>query len=199
MKKTFLLIATIALLGAGCSQESVPQNPQTEADIQAESASSTSSDTPSETPEIVSGDLKKMPAPDTSKAPQMDVSTWSTTELKIGVKLTAPTKGANAPTWTYSLLANDDSHLKGNCYVTEATVGQRTDVAGRADSCLTTTALDAGPGTRTDYFVFRKETPDAAGKQVSRTHLFTFTKVYPAGFDMDAYAATLDQIIGLIE
>jgi hypothetical protein len=199
MKKAILLIGTVVMLGAGCSQQNVSQTPPTSVDTNIDSGSSSPSGVPPLTPQATDGGLTDLPAVDASKAPPMDASTWSKTALHIGLTLTYPTKGLNAPTWTYAFLATDDSHLKGNCYVTDATVYKKTDFTGFDSACLTTTALAAGPGTRTDYFTFNKATTDSTGKAVMRTHLFTFTKTYPAGFDMDGYTATLEKVIGLIQ
>ncbi len=192
MKKIFLMIGAVVLLGAGCNQ--VPPVPST-TETPVESETSESATTSQEQPpkDVASDDLPESPpVAETSEAVVVD-ETWIKTTTRSGVTLTYPVKGAFAPQWTYTRLASDDARLQGDCYVTDAVVSKRTEVAGHEQACQTTTALDAGPGTRTDYFVFR------SGEGSTATiHLFTFTKEYKAGFDMDKYGAVLAKVIEII-
>lgn len=194
MKKIALAIGTIAalvLLGAGCAPASAPT---TETNNNAVSSTNQSvnnngsTGAPEALPEI------------TPPAVAIDDSTWTVTTTKSGVTLKTPTKGATAPTaWTYTLLASDDAHLKGDCYATDATVYQKDSGFSYAQACQTTTELKAGPSERTDYFVFRTSYTNGKGKSVEQINMFTFTKKYPAGFDMNAYGATLDRVINDIK
>jgi hypothetical protein len=143
--------------------------------------------------------LSDLPEFNRSLADVENEHTWSVATTKTGVTLTYPTKGKYAPTWTYALLANDDSHLQGMCYVTESIVYKQTENPGYENSCQTTTALNAGPGTRTDYFVFQNGYIDNNDKMITQTHLFTFTKTYPEGFDMNTYSAVLNKVINIID
>jgi hypothetical protein len=195
MKKLPLImgaVAVAALLGAGCAEQPAAQAPQPAATNTA----------PGQTaPKTVgAGELKDLPAVKSLPDP-FDDSSWVTTTTKTGVALKAPVKGTFAPTWTYTLLKNDDPHLNGNCYVTEDTVYKRTEFTGyeSGSACQTTTALNPGPGVRTDYFVFHNGYENSKGVQVTETHLFTFTKTYPAGFDMDTYGATIERVINIID
>lgn len=174
-------LAAVALLGAGCAQEpAAPAAPETNTPV-----SSSASNTP-----IVFGEPKELP-PTTELAQPIDDSAWITNTMKSGIVLKTPTKTTYTPTsWTYTLLASDDAHLQGDCYMTENTVYAKTAFNGRENVCQTTTELNDGPSERTDYFVFH------TGKQ---TQLFTFVKKYPAGFDMNAYGATIAHIIDLIK
>ncbi len=176
----------MALLGAGCAKPNESPNAKNE-----------NNQKPAENIPAVS-DMNELPAITPSATP-IDDSAWKTTTTKTGVTLRAPIKGSYAPTWTYTLLANDDPHLKGDCYVTENTVYKRTTGFSFETACQTTTALNAGPSERTDYFVFHSYYEDSAGKQVAKNNLFTFTKKYPANFDMNAYSAVLEHIINIID
>jgi hypothetical protein len=194
---TLALFATVLFLGAGCAPVASEETPTPESAVQQEQSASSSSAnqteaTTAETSSTVeaTGSLKALPAIVPSPKLVEDDKTWQKTTTKSGVTLTYPTKGAYAPTWTYAILASDDAHLKGDCYVTEKTVYQRTDFPGITGSCQTTTEFGSGPGTRTDYYVFHYG---------DKTHLFTFTKVYAAGFDMDGYGAVLEHVIGIID
>jgi hypothetical protein len=197
MKKFALLIgavAAVALLGAGCAQE--PTAPEQGAAANANANANTPAFGGDQTTSnntnapLTIGELKEMPALAPLTTP-IDDSTWITTTMRSGVVLKTPSKTALTPTsWTYTLLDSSDSHLKGDCYVTANTVYTKTSFSGFENVCQTTTELNAGPSERTDYFVFH------TGKQ---TQLFTFIKKYPAGFDMNAYSATIEHIIGLIK
>jgi len=191
MKKFALFIgavAAVALLGAGCAQEpsATPIN----------SVTNTPSSTPVTPPAVTTGSLKERPAL-TALAQPIDDSAWVTTAMRSGVALKTPSKTGLTPTsWTYSLLDSTDSHLKGNCYVTDATVYEETaSWSDFTNACQTTTELNAGPSERTDYFVFQTTSTDKKGKQTIQNQMFTFTKSYKAGFDMNAYGATVEHII----
>ena len=102
-----------------------------------------------------------------------------------------PDKGTYAVTWKDRLIANNDPHLQGDCYVTSGVVYQRTDFGTWSGGvCQTTTDFRADHGVRTDYFVMRSE--DAV-------HLFTFTKAYTKGFDMNLYGAILNHLILIMD
>jgi hypothetical protein len=190
MKKFALITGTfavLALLGAGCAGEPNKNSPEQPA-----------ANTPAENG--ATAELKEMPAVKSLPDP-FDDSSWVTTYTKTSVALKAPVKGRYAPTWTYSVLKNDDPHLKGNCYVTDDTVYKRTEFTSyeKGSVCQTTTALNPGPGTRTDYFVFHNGYANSKGEQVTETHLFTFVKNYPADFDMDTYSSTIERVINIID
>jgi hypothetical protein len=205
MKKFSLLIGTIAavaLLGAGCAQEPAASeqgaatNTNANANTPAFGGDQTNSDG-SHAPEAAG--LKDFPAI-TPLATPIDDSTWKTTMTKAGITITTQGKGGGAPTtWAYSILDNNDPHLQGDCYVTADTVYKNTTDNHYKYSCQTTTELNAGPSERTDYFVFRVMSTDKKGKETTQTNLVTFTKKYPANFDMNAYSASLEHIIGLIK
>ena len=191
MKKLTLLMGTavvLALLGAGCTEE--PGTPA----ANAPAAQNANMNAPANVA------LKDLPAVKSLPDPYDD-SAWVATTTKTGVTLKAPVKGSFAPTWTYTLLDNNDPHLQGGCYVTADTVYKRTKFTGYADgtACQTTTELNPGPGERTDYFVMQTSWTNSKGVPVPRTNLFTFTKKYPAGFDMDTYGATLERVIKIID
>ena len=211
MKKFVLITGTfavLALLGAGCAGKPAANSPQQPSSPAANSpqpaANSPQPAAPSAAqPSVNNGttaELKEMPAVKSLPDPFDDTS-WVTTETKTGVALKVPVTGSFVPTWTYALLKNDDPHLKGNCYVTEDTVYKRTEFTGYENGsvCQTTTELNPGPGVRTDYFVFHDGYANSKGVQVTETHLFTFTKTYPAGFDMDTYSATIERVINIID
>lgn len=226
MKKLLLLIGTILVLGAGCGQhtaEVVPQNGTDELvgssssspleqppratdvtiggqDEHVESASASTSQQPPEVQKNPVADLKELPAVDPTLAASIDDSAWIHAATRNGTAtVTSPTKGSYSPTWTYTLLANDDPHLKGNCYLTDATIYKRTNFSGVENVCQTTTSLTPGPGTRTDYYIFHDVFEGSSGKQVTRTHLLTFSKIYPAGFNMEEYSATIERIINILD
>ena len=205
MKKFALLIGTVAavaLLGAGCSQESASPdqggatNVNTNANTPAFGGDQENTDG-AHAPEAA--DLKDLPAI-TPLAMPIDDSTWKKTMTKAGVTITTPVKGVGAPTtWTYSILDNNDPHLQGDCYVTADTVYKNTTDNHYKYACQTTTELNAGPSERTDYFVFRVMSTDKKGKETTQTNLVTFTKKYPANFDMNAYSASVEHMIGLVK
>lgn len=184
MKKYLLLLGIVVMMGAGCDATT---DTQTTTGDQAQSDTSAAQE-PTTPPPAQTG-LQVLPAIGADAAADVDVTGWSKTTLRSGAEITVPVKGTYAPTWTYTLLENDDTHLQGGCYVTDATVYARTTFAGRENVCLTTTALADGPGTRTDYYVF---TSDAVK---GKTQMYTFTKTYPAGFDMNAYGAVMERVI----
>ena len=210
MKKFALITGTfavLALLGAGCAGEPATNSPQQPSSPAANSpqpvVNSPQSATPSATqPSVNNGtaaELKEMSAITPPSAP-IDDSTWKATTTRAGVTLKLPIKGTFAPNWTYTLLDNNDPHLKGNCYVTDAAVYK--DEASFTDfknACQTTTELNPGPSERTDYFVFQTSHANSKGDEVTQTNLITLTKSYPAGFDMDAYSAVVEHIIKLID
>jgi len=205
MKKFALLIgavAAVALLGAGCAQE--PAAPEQGAATNAYANANTPAfgdQTPATNTNapLTIGELKEMPALAPLATP-IDDSAWVTTTMRSGVVLKTPSKTALTPTsWTYSVIDNNDPHLQGNCYVTSDTVYKRTEVSGYENACQTATEFNAGPSERTDYFVFYTFSTDSKGNQVKRTNLLTFTKKYPAGFDMNAYSASVEHIIGIID
>jgi hypothetical protein len=205
MKKFALIIgtvATVALLGAGCAQE--PAAPEQGAATNANANANTPAfgdQTPATNTNapLTIGELKDMPALTALKTP-IDDSTWAMMTTKTGVTLRTPGKGGGAPTaWTYSVIDNNDPHLQGDCYVTSDTVYKRTEVSGYENACQTATEFNAGPSERTDYFVFYTFTSDSKGNQIKRTNLLTFTKKYPTGFDMNAYSASVEHIIGIID
>jgi hypothetical protein len=192
---TLALFATVLFLGAGCAPATSEETQVPEPSAQQEQSASSSSANQTEAPAAetsstveATGSLKALPAVVPSPKLLEDDKAWQKTTTRSGVTLIYPIKGAYAPTWTYAILASDDAHLKGDCYVTEKTVYQRTDFPGHSGVCQTTTEFGAGPGTRTDYFVFRTD----------KINLFTFTKTYAAGFDMDGYGAVLEHVIGTI-
>jgi len=195
MKKAAVMygmLAAIVLLGAGCA----PEPSSTEKPVQ-EQTNSSSKDTQTEAKEP--NELKEMPEITALKTPIKN-DDWNLTTTKNGITLKAPTKGATAPTtWTYTLLDNNDSHLKGDCYVTDATVYKKTSGFSFENACQTTTEIKSGPGERTDYFVFHSGYVNNKNTRVDETHLFTFTKKYPASFDMNTYSATLLNIINIID
>jgi len=201
MKKFALLIGTVAavaLLGAGCAQT---QNQGTTTNTNANANTPASGDQANSdgahAPEAAN--LKDLPAIAPPATP-IDDSAWTATTTKAGITITTPTKGGTAPTtWAYSILDNNDPHLQGDCYVTADTVYKNTADNHYKYSCQTTTELNAGPSERTDYFVFRVMSTDKKGKETTQTNLVTFTKKYPAGFDMNAYGATVEHIIELIK
>jgi len=209
MKKFALLIGTVAavaLLGAGCAQE--PTAPDQGAATNANTNTNANANTSAfggdqantdgaHAPEAAN--LKDLPAI-TPLATPIDDSTWKKTATKAGITIATPGKGGGAPTaWTYSILDNNDTHLQGDCYVTADTVYKNTTDNHYKYSCQTTTELNAGPSERTDYFVFRTSSTDKNGKDTTRTSLVTFTKKYPAGFDMNAYSASVEHMIGLVK
>lgn len=199
LKKFFVpsfLLSVAVFLGAGCTPVTSEETPSPTPEAQQEQSTSSTAETSTETSTTetsstteVAGSLKELPA--ITPAPKLieGAEVWQKTTTRSGVTLTYPIKGAYAPTWTYTILANDDAHLKGDCYVTETTTYQRTNFSGFTGSCQTTTEFGADAGTRTDYFVFHA---------TDKTHLFTFTKVHAAGFDMDGYGAVLEHVISLI-
>jgi len=174
MKKLLLGIGIIVLLGAGCAPSGKPANaPKQEPGQQSSSAATGGARQP----------LPEIKAPKTP----IDVSGWQKFVTKAGIVVNYPTGGGYSPTWTYQVLAAGDSRLQGACYVASGVAYERTPVPGYDDACQTATTIDgSAAGARTDYFAFRKD---------GRINLITFTKKYPAGFDMDEYAATLDRII----
>jgi len=193
MKKTAIITGTLAaivLLGAGCAPTPTPA-PSNQEQTQ----------TPTQNwPETAApGELKDMPEITELKTPIKN-DDWITTTTKNGITLKTPNKGATAPTaWTYTLLKNDDSHLNGDCYVTDTTVYKKTTGFGFENACQTTTEIKDGPGERTDYFVFHSGYVNGKNERIDQAHLFTFTKKYPANFDMNAYSATLLNIINIID
>jgi hypothetical protein len=200
MKKFALVIGTfgvIALLGAGCAPESAAPVSQ---------PSAQNNQPVMNTPTVAVpipylSELKDFPAITTLATP-IDENAWATTMTKTGVALRVPDKGATAPTsWTYAVIDNNDPHLKGDCYVTEDIVFKETsmDEVNLGNACQTATEFKDGPSTRTDYFVFHTGWTDSKGVPVTRTNLITFTKKYPAGFDMNAYSATVRHIIRIID
>jgi hypothetical protein len=192
MKKFALITGTfavLALLGAGCAGEPTTNSPQ--------QSSSPAAQTPAKNSAIAG--LKEMPAI-TPPAEAIDDSAWKTTATRAGVTVKMPIKGPFAPNWTYTLLDNNDPHLKGNCYVTDATVYKdEASFADFTDACQTTSELNPGPGERTDYFVFQTSYPTSKGAQATQTNLITLTKSYSTGFDMNAYSAVVQQIFKIIK
>lgn len=180
MKKLFACVALSALCGAGCVSPEVPSSktPLTEETVQPTSS----------TPVL---GLAPLPSIVASKN-GIDDSDWKMTVTKPPeLAITYPVKGPYAVNWTHQLLKNDDVHLQGNCYVTQETKFQKTDVVGYAGNvCQTTTAIDAASGVRIDYFVLRMD---------NAIHLLTFTKKYSAGFDMNAYSEVLDYVLRIID
>ena len=205
MRKLTLIMGTVAvlaMLGAGCADEpgaetpaaNTPANAPVNTPVNAPTAENSNANVP------LNVVLKDLPAVKSFSDPYDD-SSWVTTTTKTGVALKVPIKGAFAPTWTYALLDNNDPHLQGGCYVTADTVYKRTKFTGYADGtvCQTTTEINPGPGERTDYFVFHDGGMNSKGVQETRTHLFTFTKKYSAGFDMDTYGATIERVVNIID
>ena len=195
MKKFALITGTfavLALLGAGCAGEPAT-NSQQPATPAAPAAAQ---------PSVNNGtvaELKAMPAITPSAEP-IDDSVWKTTATRAGITVKMPVKGSFAPNWTYTLLDNNDPHLKGNCYVTDATVyNDETSFADLSNACQTTTELNPGPSERTDYFVFQTSYANSKGAQVTQINLITLTKSYSAGFDMNAYSAVVQQIFKIIK
>ena len=197
MKKIALAVGTIAalvLLGAGCAPASEPS-----AETNNNAVSSTNQSKAEANANSAIGAPEALPEI-TPPAVAIDDSAWTATTTKSGITLKTPTKGATAPTsWTYSLLDSNNPNLKGDCYTTDATVYQKATGFSYANACQTTTELNVGPGERTDYFVFRTAYTNSKGKSIEQINMFTFTKKYPAGFDMNAYGATLERIISDIK
>ena len=185
-KKLALLTvaATLVILGAGCTS-----SPAAPTAVNPSPTSAASSTSPVVAKNLKLADLKDLPATTPVDKSVVDESTWDKFTTKSGVTIIYPTKGTYAPHWSYSILKSDDPHLQGSCYVSENAAYKRDKVDGYVDACQTTDAFGPGPGTRTDYFVFRND----------KINLITFTKDYPAGFDMNAYGATLERIIGIID
>ncbi len=204
MKKFALLIGTVAavaLLGAGCASTTEPgAETNTNANANANTPAFGGDQTGSDAGHAAeAANLKDLPAV-TPPATPIDDSAWTSTLTKAGITIKTPGKGATAPTtWAYSILDNNDSHLQGDCYVTADTVYKNVTDNHYKYSCQTTTELNAGPGERTDYFVFRLMSTDKKGKETTQTNLVTFTKKYPAGFDMNAYGASVERMIELIK
>jgi hypothetical protein len=208
MKKLALLVGTVAavaLLGAGCAQTPAPEqgtatntniNANANAHTPAFGGDQTNSDS-THAPEAAN--LKDLPAT-TPAAKPIDDSAWIATTTKTGITIKTPGKSGIGPTtWTYSILDNNDSHLQGDCYVTADTVYKNATDSSYKNACQTTTELNAGPSERTDYFVFRVMSTDKKGRETTQTNLVTFVKKYPAGFDMNAYSASVEHMIGLIK
>ncbi len=187
MKNIFLLVAILVTFGAGCNKSQPTPVMQRQ---QAENGA---------TPTSSADGLKDAPAIIPSSEPLEDDRNWSTATTRTGITLTFPAKGTNAPKWAYTLLDNSDPRLKGDCYVTDTTVYKRTDFSSFERACQTTTSFEAASGTRMDYFVFRTSYQDEEGNQITRTHLFTFTKTYPVGFNMNGYDLILEKIINIID
>jgi hypothetical protein len=188
MKKLILAIGILALSGAGCAGQTPSAN--------GPSINQPSANAPAETdfdgePSVAPADLnlEPLPAIDQTRA-DIDDSSWTKFVTKSGVTFTYPAKGLYAPTWEYQILKSDDPHLRGNCYVTADAKYKRTDIEGFADACQTTTGIGIGPGTRTDYFVY---------KTGDRINLFVITKKYSDMFDMDSYSAVVDHIVRIIK
>ena len=211
MKKFALLIGTVAavaLLGAGCAQEPAAPEQGAATNTNINANANANANTPAfggdqanndgaHAPEAAS--LKDLPAIAPLATP-IDDSAWVATTTKAGITIKTPGKGGGAPTaWTYSILDNNDPHLQGDCYVTADTVYKNATNSSYKYACQTTTELNAGPSERTDYFVFRTSSTDKKGKETTRTSLVTFTKKYPAGFDMNAYSASVEHMIGLVK
>ncbi len=201
MKKFALLAgscAVLALLGAGCTNdESASETPvpATNANTSAASETPTNANTP---PSV--SELKPLPALKPLATPIVDTD-WATMTTKTSLTLRTPTKGTTAPTtWSYALIDNHDPHLQDDCYIADGVVYKdTTSFSDFAHACQTATELAAGPGERTDYFVFQTEWSDGKGKPLTRTHLITMNKKYKAGFDMNAYSAVVQHIIQIID
>ncbi len=218
MKKIFLAVALIVLLGAGCAGEdpetngnnapgnvnsNVNSNTNTNANsnsngngndngnANSNSNSNSNGNANANVPPVPPDDLTLEPLPEV-KPPKnpIDVAAWSKMETRAGVTIVFPTTGGFSPFWSYQSVSSDDPHLRGNCYVTADTVYEKTSFTGFTDACQTTTAFGQGPGTRVDYFTF---------KTGNRINMVTFTRNYPAGYDMDEYGAVLDRIIREID
>jgi len=195
MKKLIFSIGLITLVGAGCANQptntnTAPQpSPSASSNAPAPSPSGNMNNpSPTPTPSTPSEtDLETLPA-FTQPSEPIDDSAWESKTLKSGVSIKYPTKGVYAPNWSQSILAKDDASLRGNCYVALGTKFNKQDFGG--DTCQTTTAFDVASGTRTDYFVIKKS---------GVINLFTITRNYGVGFDMNGYSATVDHILRGIE
>ena len=200
MKKFALLIGTVAavaLLGAGCAQNP-SQGTTTDANAN-KPAFGEDQANPDGARAPEAANLKDLPAIAPLATP-IDDSAWIANATKAGITIKTPGKGAAAPTtWAYSVLDNNDPHLQGDCYVTSDTVYKNAASSSYKYACQTTTELNNGPSERTDHFVFRTSWTDKKGKEVTQTNLVTFTKKYPAGFDMNAYSASVEHMIKLIK
>ena len=194
--KRLLIIFSVVFVftGAGCSVRpksiTVPQPPA----VQSPTTSNTTAASSTVTTKKVA-DLKELPAVVPNSELTKDDQAWTRTVTRSGVTITAPTKGRYAPTWTYTIVDKNDPNLQGKCYVTDATVYKKTDFENWINVCQTTTEFGSGPGTRVDYFIFSSFAIDNKNK----VNLFTFTKTYPAGFDMNGYGVVLNNIIGIID
>lgn len=191
MKKIISILTFIACLGAGCSN--ALQQP-TQAPFRlptTEKATSTTKTEIKASPTTSTSALLK-PLPSIASSTQIDDKDWINKSTPYpAVTLTFPVKGPYAIVWKHRILSAKDSHLRGDCYVTNETIYQKTNFEGFAvGTCQTTTDYSADHGIRTDYFVLRGE---------DGIHLFTFTKSYRQNFDMNTYAATLDHVLNIID
>lgn len=187
MKNMFPLIGLVVLFGAGCTTKALPPIAQKSPEPPVPAAV-IAPDPPKqkEPPATSIANLKEAPPVIHTEQPLEDDSKWATL-TRNGVTATYPTTGPNAMRLTITLLANDDPHLHGGCFVTKATVFKRTNFPNYDPGpCQTITAFGAGAGTRVDYFVLGH-------------HLITMSKTYPAGFDMDGYDRIVEKVINIID
>lgn len=197
------------LMGSGCSQRSTPT--QATRDTPPESSlSPTATSTPSTQQKAPANDKKPQPSKSLTELedlpaftpptqPLEDDRAWKMLTTKTGVTLTYPATGPNAMKISYARLAENDPHLQEGCYVTRTTKYKNPHIPGYTQSCQTTTAFNTASGVRTDYFVFQTSYQENDDKLVTINHLFTFTKAYSKGFDMNLYGAILNKVIAIID
>ena len=191
MKKLLVTLGVLALAGFGCAPNdpaslSTPSNSPVPVTQPMPVPGTSTPDT--SVVNVTPGSLQQLPDI-TPPTLTIDDSTWIATTTRTGVTIKAPVKGTFAPTWTFDVLSKDDAHLQGDCYVTTSVAYQKTAFTNHTSACQTTTAFSAEAGTRTDYFVFRRE---------NNIYLITFTKVHGANYNQNDYSATIDHAINLI-
>lgn len=206
MKKLLYAAGVIVLLGAGCAapESSVPPENKPAANEPA-AWGNVNANVPAVAEEEVKGEevsetepsvapaelvLEQLPEPGVSQD-KIDDKSWKKFVTRNGITFIYPDQPTFSPSaWSQRIIQANDPHLRGNCYVTVDTKYQKTEGLNMEGACLTTTGFSAGPSTRTDYFVFNR------GGQLN---LFTMSKTYRAGFDVETYGATVEHIVRIID